>query len=143
MIKKTILAILALGIFATSCSSDDDNGPTTSILTLNLIGLEPLGTDYVYEGWIIVDGAPVSTGTFTSVTFPQSFTVNTAQLNSATTFVLSIEPLVDSDPAPAATKAYSPTVTPHTNVQLAPRVAPFLTNVSRYSCFRVTAERGL
>ena len=104
MIKKTFLAILALGIFATSCSSDDDNGPTTSNLTLNLTGLETLGTNFVYEGWIIVDGAPVSTGTFTSVTFPQSFTVNTAQLNSATTFVLSIEPLVDSDPLPAATK---------------------------------------
>ena len=105
MIKKMFLAVLALGIFATSCSSDDDNnGPTNSDLTLNLSGLETLGSDFVYEGWIIVDGAPVSTGTFTSVTFPQTFSVNTAQLNSATAFVLSIEPAVDPDPAPAATK---------------------------------------
>ncbi|MFK7832594.1 MAG: anti-sigma factor [Winogradskyella sp.] len=105
MMKKMILAVLALGIFATSCSSDDDNtAPTNSNLTLNLNGLEALGSDFVYEGWIIVNGSPVSTGVFTSVTFPQTFSVNTVQLNNAEAFVLSIEPLMDSDPAPAATK---------------------------------------
>jgi len=104
MIKKLILAIMAIGVFTTSCSSDDDNAPTTSSLTLTLTGLEALGDDYVYEGWIIVDGAPVSTGTFSSVTFPQTFTVDTEQLESASMFVLSIEPAVDPDPAPAATK---------------------------------------
>lgn len=104
MIKKMFFAALAFGFFATSCSSDDDNSPTNSELTLNLSGLEALGTDYVYEGWIIVDGNPVSTGTFSSVVFPQSFSVNTMQLNEASAFVLSIEPAVDNDPAPAATK---------------------------------------
>lgn len=107
MIKKMIFSVLALSVIITSCSNDDDNNstpPTNSPLTLNLSGLESLGTDYVYEGWIIVDGAPVSTGTFSSVSFPQTFSVNTTQLNNATRFVLSIEPAVDSDPAPAATK---------------------------------------
>lgn len=105
MMKKMILAVLALGIFATSCSSDDDNNsPTNSNLTLNLDGLEALGSDYVYEGWIIVDGSPVSTGVFSSVVFPQTFSVNTEQLNSAMAFVLSIEPAMDTDPDPAATK---------------------------------------
>ena len=105
MIRKTILACVALGIFATSCSNDDDNNKvTTADLTVDLTGLEALGSDFVYEGWIIVDGSPVSTGTFSSVTFPQSFTVDADQLEAATTFVLSIEPAVDSDPAPAATK---------------------------------------
>jgi len=101
-----ILAAVALGIFATSCSNDDDavQQPTTAPLTLNLSGLESLGDDFVYEGWIIVDGAPVSTGRFSSVTFPQTFQVNPTQLASATTFVLSIEPFEDPDPAPAATK---------------------------------------
>lgn len=99
------LTVLALSAFTYSCSNDDDdNIPTTADLTLNLAGLEALGDDYVYEGWIIVDGLPVSTGTFSSVTFPQSFTVNAEQLSRATTFVLSIEPTVDPDPAPAATK---------------------------------------
>ncbi len=104
MIKNTILAMLALGILTTSCDSDDDNAPTTANLTINLTGLEELGNDFVYEGWVIVDGAPVSTGTFSSVDFPQSFSVDADQLSSASTFVLSIEPAVDPDPAPAATK---------------------------------------
>ncbi len=99
-----ILGVLALGIFATSCSSDDDNGTSTADLTLNLSGLEELGTNFVYEGWIIVNGSPVSTGTFSSVTFPQTFSVDADDLATATTFVLSIEPSVDADPAPAATK---------------------------------------
>ena len=99
------LSALALGMLATSCSSDDDNnGPSTTGLTLNLQGLEALGDDFVYEGWIIVGGQPVSTGTFSSVDFPQTFQVDANQLAQATTFVLSIEPTVDPDPAPAATK---------------------------------------
>jgi hypothetical protein len=106
MIRKMFLSALALGMLATSCSSDDDNttAPTTSDLTLNLQGLEALGDDFVYEGWIIVGGQPVSTGTFSSVSFPQTFQVDAGQLSQATTFVLSIEPAVDPDPAPAATK---------------------------------------
>ncbi|WP_417289483.1 anti-sigma factor [Corallibacter sp.] len=109
MIKKMIFSVVALSALITSCSSDDDSlvllpGAQTSDLTLNLNGLEALGDDFVYEGWIIVDGEPVSTGTFSSVTFPQTFSVNTAQLNAATTFVLSIEPAIDLDPAPADTK---------------------------------------
>lgn len=106
MIKKTVLGLLAIGIFAMSCSSDDDNnnGSSMADLTLNLQGLETLGSDYVYEGWIIVNGQPVSTGTFTSATFPQVFSVDAAQLDNATRFVLSIEPAVDPDPAPADTK---------------------------------------
>ncbi|OUR92434.1 hypothetical protein A9Q87_07910 [Flavobacteriales bacterium 34_180_T64] len=105
MIKNVFFTVLALGFLASSCSSDDDSsGPKTSDLILNLSGLEELGSDFVYEGWLIVDGSPVSTGRFSSVTFPQTFTINTTQINDATTFVLSIEPVVDPDSAPAATK---------------------------------------
>ena len=106
MMKRIyLLAFIAIGFLAISCDDDDDNDtPSTSELTLNLTGLEELGADFVYEGWIIVDGTPVSTGTFSSVSFPQTFTVNRDDLSSATTFVLSIEPAVDPDPAPAATK---------------------------------------
>lgn len=89
-------------LFLVACS--EDNVPTNGNLTLNLDGLEELGANYVYEGWLIVNGNPVSTGTFSSVQFPQTFNVNLDDLNSATTFVLSIEPAVDPDPAPAATK---------------------------------------
>jgi len=103
MKKIGTLLLLAVSVFFASCN-DSDDAPSTATLTLNLSGLEALGANYVYEGWIIVNGSPVSTGTFTSVSFPQSFVVDATQLASATTFVLSIEPAVDPDPAPAATK---------------------------------------
>lgn len=107
MIKKMFLG-LALGFFAVSCSNDDDAAVALSNLNVNLNGLENLGSDFVYEGWIIVNGSPVSTGTFTvndSGTLSRtSFAINSDQLAAATTFVLSIEPAVDPDPAPAPTK---------------------------------------
>src|SRR5262245_34472631 len=40
--------------------------------------------------------------------------------------------------APAPTNAYSPIVTPHTIVEFAPKDAPCLTSVRRYSDFRFT-----
>lgn len=101
------LLVLAAGIFATSCSNDDD-GIVTSRLNLSLDGLENLGNDFVYEGWIIVDGNPVSTGVFTvndnGDLSETSFSISKETLDSATRFVLSIEPAIDSDPAPADTK---------------------------------------
>mgnify|MGYP006129193635 CR=1 FL=1 len=107
MIRKMILGALVLGFFATSCSNDDDTPqPTTAKLTLNLNGLEDLGSDFSYEGWVIVDGSPVSTGVFnvnTNGDFPQTeFDVDISNLNDATAYVLTIEPNPDSDPKPSA-----------------------------------------
>lgn len=96
--------LLFIVVFVTSCNNDDDATLSTNNLTLNLTGLEALGDDYVYEGWLIVNGSPISTGTFSSVTFPQTFNVDATSLANATKFVLSIEPANDSDPAPATTK---------------------------------------
>lgn len=90
-----------------SCG-DDDGTNENADLTLDLSGLEDLGADFVYEGWILVDDAPVTTGTFTvdgsgnlSAT---TFSVNSGMLASATKFILTIEPAVDTDPAPSAQK---------------------------------------
>jgi hypothetical protein len=87
----------------TACEKDDDlNG-----LSLNFQGLESLGPDYLYEGWIIVDGDPVSTGTFSvdaqGNASTASFPVDQDELDKATAFVLTIEPSPDVDPAPSAT----------------------------------------
>ena len=93
-----------------SCSKDEpevENGN----LTLALSGLEDLGSGYTYEGWIIVDGNPVSTGTFTvdanGNPSQTTFEVSNENLDAATDFVLSIEPSPDSDPAPSAVKILS------------------------------------
>lgn len=103
-------AALFLTFSFTACDDDDDT-PTTSNLNLNLTGLEDLGSDFAYEGWVIVDGNPVSTGTFTvnanGELSQTSFPVSIADLNAATTFVLSIEPVPDADPAPAPAKILS------------------------------------
>jgi len=104
---KSILKLTTLLIiftFLISCNNDDENEDKTDTLTLNLSGLEDLGSNFVYEGWIIVDGNPVSTGTFSSISFPQEFEVDADDLTAATKFVLSIEPSNDPDPAPAASK---------------------------------------
>lgn len=85
--------------------------PEVGNLALNLSGLEDLGADYVYEGWVIVNGDPVSTGTFSidanGALSKSTFEVEQTNLDNATMFVLSIEPAQDSDPAPAATKVLS------------------------------------
>ncbi|TMM31123.1 anti-sigma factor [Polaribacter aestuariivivens] len=98
-----LIMVFTVTIFFVSCNNNDD-APTMANLTVNLDGLEELGPDFVYEGWLIVNGNPVSTGTFTSVSFPQTYTVDINDLQNATKFVLSIEPAIDTDPAPAATK---------------------------------------
>ena len=76
-------------------------------MKIDLTGVEPLGDDYVYEGWLIVSGMPVSTGTFTvdadGRTYPATFWVNTYDAEMAAAFVLTIEPAMDMDPAPSAT----------------------------------------
>lgn len=103
MKKLPLLAIALTAILFTSCEKDDDE-PMNGNLVLNLNGLEDLGSDYKYEGWLIVDGSPVSTGVFSSVTFPQTFSIDKETLDAASTFVLSIEPTNDTDAAPSATK---------------------------------------
>jgi hypothetical protein len=94
---------LALGLFfLMACDKDDDNDRS---LELNISGLEDLGSDYAYEGWLIVNGQPVSTGVFTvdgnGDLSETSFDIAKADLNDASTFVLTIEPSPDADPLPS------------------------------------------
>ena len=113
--KKLLVFSLAGLTMLASCKKDDDSDstptpttPTTANLMVDIQGLEDLGSDFAYEGWIIVDGSPVSTGVFTvdgSGTLSKTtFTVDATQLSASTKFVLSIEPVPDNDPAPAPTK---------------------------------------
>ncbi len=94
---RIIGSILLITSLLVGC--DDDSDPA---LSLSFNNLETLGSGYVYEGWIIVGGSPVSTGRFTDPTAP---TVDSSvSLDGAEAFVLSIEPEPDADPAPAPTK---------------------------------------
>jgi hypothetical protein len=84
---------------------DSSSMSETAHLELMFHGLEDLGADWAYEGWLIVDGAPVSTGTFNvdgggtqSQTY---FPTEVSSLDAISTFVLTIEPVPDSDPSPS------------------------------------------
>jgi len=96
------------GSFSLSNSIEVNRVSAYSELSIDFTGLENLGEDYAYEGWVIVDGSPVTTGVFTvddsGVLSETVFNVLTTDLEVATAFVLSIEPAVDNDPAPADTK---------------------------------------
>lgn len=98
-----LIALFVIALSVSYCTDDDE--PTTKDLTINISGLENLGTDYVYEGWIIVSGSPVSTGIFSvndSGTLSKtSFTIDIEDLDAASTFILTIEPGVGDDPSPS------------------------------------------
>jgi len=106
MLKYFLLFGFCLSLIA--CKKDDDDDPSPNKnLTLNLSGLEDLGSSYVYEGWMIVNGAAITTGVFTidanGAMSQNTFSLNRANLDAATTFVLTIEPANDPDPAPSST----------------------------------------
>lgn len=100
-----ILAVLLSIFVLTSCSNDDEDVMPQSNLTLNINGLEDLGSEYVYEGWILANGNPVTTGRFTADAAGKlsqtSFPVAAATLDLATAFILTIEPATGDDPAPS------------------------------------------
>lgn len=126
--KKLFFAVSAMTVLLVSCKKEgctdpnalnynaeakkDDNSctyaATTKSITLGLTGLSDLGPNYVYETWLIVNGAPVSVGTFTvdasGNLSTSTFSGNVSDVDAATDFVLSIEPTVDPDPAPSAVK---------------------------------------
>jgi hypothetical protein len=104
--KPKLFAFAALfSLLLSSCKKDSDN---TTSFTLNITGLEDLGANARYEGWLVVNGNPVSTGVFTVNSSGQlsanSFKVDKSQLQAATTFVLTIEPFPDNNPAPSEQK---------------------------------------
>jgi len=111
--KKSLIAISAIAmslVLTVSCGSDDDGGAPPverADFKVDFIQLDPLEGDFIYEGWLIVDGSPVSTGTFDGTEDEYTFNTAKSDLDSATRFVVSIEPVPDTDPMPAATKILS------------------------------------
>ncbi|MEM6992054.1 MAG: anti-sigma factor [Myxococcota bacterium] len=101
--------VCALAGCDTAGTSGDDVGSTDMrTVEWELEGLESLGEDYVYEGWIVTEDGPISTGRFTvdgdGSASLDSFEVDAADADRATKFVLTIEPAEGDDPAPSATK---------------------------------------
>lgn len=96
----TSLTLIAAAAALSACGGGDDGDAT---LRVQFNGLEDLGASAVYEGWIMVDGAPVTTGRFSinSAGKPSQtdFIISRAQADRATAFVLTIEPATGDVPA--------------------------------------------
>lgn len=101
--KKLVLGLFAIATLL-SCTKKNDV-PANISLSLNIKGLESLGSNYVYEGWLMVKGSPVSSGRFSVNSSGQlsqsSFPIAAATLNAATAFILTIEPATNDNPAPS------------------------------------------
>ncbi|ALU74446.1 hypothetical protein AUW17_03815 [Tenacibaculum dicentrarchi] len=140
MIKLKFLGVLAIGLLAASCVNDNDDivieNLEKSTLSVNLEGLENLGENFKYEGWVIVNGKPVSTGLFTvddsGVASKTDFTVLATNLNAATKFVVSIEPLIDKDAGPSDTKILSGNFSGNSAIVNSTIVADFSTAAGTY-----------
>ena len=105
--RSGVCAFTVLALLSGGCKDDDDE-PANGNMQLNLTGLSDLGASQRYEGWVIVNGTPKSTGTFTvnqSGTLSRTtFQVPKADLESASAFVLTVEPVPDADPMPSKIK---------------------------------------
>ena len=109
LIAKYSLIIMALAMWACDKEETPSNPmDSTGKLQMNLSNLEMLGSDEIYEAWLIVDGQPESAGTFTvdnmGNTSTDELEVDLDMLNNATAFVLTIEPNPDPSPDPSDIK---------------------------------------
>ena len=108
IVRITLLSIVLFGLilFVGASTAGASGRFQTTLVTLSFENLEDLGANFVYEGWALINGAPVSTGTFTvdadgnlsQYTF--AVEARTYQIEAV---VLTIEPYPDPDPAPSAT----------------------------------------
>ena len=97
-------------MFIMASQAPAQDGPTLSLHFDNLMPLNE-AVDGLYEGWAIVDGAPVSTGVFNvndmgEPVYPGGGSVieefiPASNITGATDIKISLEPVGDSDPGPS------------------------------------------
>lgn len=96
--KLLLLCLLVSGFVG--CDNDDEDPDQD--LVVQLSNLPTLNDGFQYEGWIIVDGAAISTGTF-DATGNVTTSIDRTQLEDATRYVLTIEPDPDPSADPSST----------------------------------------
>lgn len=99
--KKLLIALFAMSTLA-ACKKDENGN-----LVVNINGLQDLGPNAMYEGWLIVDGSAKSAGLFSvdanGNMSSTSFELKQEYIDEATAYVLTIEPYPDNDPGPSST----------------------------------------
>ena len=113
--------MLRSSVLAFAACDDAPSGPAVMTLELSFTGLEALANGFHYEGWAIVDGAPVTTGKFNVGSDGSLVTLTGAaiaggafetgmDLANASAIVITLEPSGDTDAVPAETHIVSGTV---------------------------------
>jgi len=103
-------AMVEMVLWALSGCSNTDRiaGPAVGTIQLSFQGLEDLGPDFVYEGWLADETGLKSVGTFTvdsgGELSQSEFEVAEEDLWAADRFVVTIEPAEDDDPDPSQTR---------------------------------------
>ena len=101
------VTVLSLSLMS-SCKSKDDPTPSDATLKVSITGLSNLGDKAVYENWIMVDGSPKTAGVFSvdadGKMSTTEFKVNKANLDKATRYILTIEPVPDPSPDPSSVR---------------------------------------
>jgi hypothetical protein len=104
-----ILLILVLSWSLLGCSTKDRIvGPAPGKMVLSCQGLEDLGANYVYQGWLVHGDEMLSIGTFTvdaeGALSSSEFEMPEEDLWAAEGLVITIEPADDDDPGPSRTR---------------------------------------
>lgn len=101
--KKLILPYLLIA--SLFCCDDTTTHDSYSYLELDIDGLENLGDDYLYEGWLVSDSETTSAGVFSvndsGELSETRFKIDFHTLSRATSYVLTIEPVADLDSGPS------------------------------------------
>jgi hypothetical protein len=100
--KSLIIGLLILGVLLNSCSKDD--GPPVATIELETIGLEALTGGSDYQGWLIVNGQTIPTTKFKDPTGIVRLEVLASDLEEATQFILTVEPVGDVNNEPSSAK---------------------------------------
>lgn len=111
-----LILIAFSAALGTACDSDDaeetaapDAAPAVATARLNYsdVTLPNLGSDFVYEGWLIVDDEPIAAGRFSvddeGVADPAEFSIDVDDAEQASLFVLTVEPATGDAPEAAST----------------------------------------
>ena len=120
--RTSITALMVLAVIGTAACDDDPTDADPETLELSFTGLEPLTNGFHYEGWAIIDMAPVTTGKFNvdgngglvdmnGVAIVGGAFDTGVDLSDATAIVITIEEDGDVDAVPASTHIVAGTVT--------------------------------
>ena len=102
---KILISILSSFVILSLMSCEENE---TQNLSISIAGLEDLGSAAIYEGWLLVEGIPVSTGKFTvdaeGTLSETTFIAEVEDLDAATAFLVTVESVPDLSPSPSDIK---------------------------------------